>query len=186
MTKIVFAVVLAWFAVFFVFLSPSFADHSGPERVVENKYVVILLLNPKREQMLFRFIFRDIHTGRNLLTPVTFNFSVEDEGGGLAVKNIGIKTEKGTAEFLHEFQKGGIYKVSLEFEKADEPGKVYRPENWSIWVPGQTYNPFGRYPVGFAEIAGFSALFLALLVFLGSIWWQKKKGKPLEINLFKK
>ena len=163
------------------------ADHATPERVVEGKYVVVLLLTPQGEAMRMRFLFRDIKTGRNLLVPIVFRFTIKEKGLEVPVyKSTDMSTENAIGEFVYKFPRGGLYEIVLEFEKADELEKVYRPDDWSIWVPGQTYNPFGRYPIGFAEIAGFIAFFTALLIFVGSIWWKKKKGKPFEIKFFGK
>lgn len=177
--------VLLAFVVLFGFVGRAQADHLTPERVVENTYTVILLMIPEGEQMRLRVLFRDVQSGKNIVVPITYRLSISREASpeNILEKKEG-ETLNGIIEFPYVFPGGGLYEVSLEFEKADEQGKVYRPDTWTLWVPGATQNFFQRYPIGFTEIAGFSALFASLGVVGFSVWWFRAKGKPLEVSFF--
>jgi hypothetical protein len=49
-----------------------------PEKVVEGKYVVSLVLIPRGEEMSLRFFFRDFRTGQRLLVPISFKIKIRD------------------------------------------------------------------------------------------------------------
>jgi hypothetical protein len=38
------------------------------------------------------------------------------------------------ADVLYQFPHDGFYEVVLEFSLDGEPARVYRPEDWRIWV----------------------------------------------------
>lgn len=167
----------ALFFIFFVILFFSsllvYADHLGPEKLVEGKYVVILSLIEEGNAMKLKFFFKDVQTGKQLEIPINFNIKVIDEQKNIIFENQSLHTDKGISEIIYQFPKNGLYKVFLEFEKADEPGKIYKVDAWSIWVPGQKKGFF--YPVGMSELAGLALLFLALAVFIANYWWLRKK-----------
>ncbi|MBI2626280.1 MAG: hypothetical protein HYW69_01660 [Candidatus Nealsonbacteria bacterium] len=169
---------------FFSLWSIAAADHLTPERVIENKYTVILLMIPDGEQMNLRFFFRDANTGKNIIIPIAFRISIaEDSSDSILLDKKEGKTANGIIELPYKFPSGGLYKISLEFEKAGEDN-VYRPDPWTLWVPGATKNFFQRYPIGRAEIAGFALFFSASGIVIFSILWKRAKGKPIEISFF--
>jgi hypothetical protein len=140
-----------------------------PEKVVERKYVVSLVLVPQREEMSLRFFFRDFKTGQRLLVPISFQIKIRDP---LAQKFVfespNIRTSNGVGELVYHFSLDGFYEVFLEFEKADEPGKIYRPDDWYLWIPaGHAAEAHGYY-----GIIAISALLVAIS---GMAWWSRKK-----------
>jgi hypothetical protein len=152
------------------------ANHAGPERVVENKYVVVMSLFPEGEEMKLGFIFRDFYTGKNILTPLKFKFSLKEETQATPFfESPELAARNGVGEFSYQFPQEGIYIVSLLFKDKESTETVYRPEPWSIWVPGRTSSLRGRYPIGWSEAAGFLLLAGVLLAIILSIWRKKTK-----------
>lgn len=64
--------------------SPALADHEGPERVVDGKYVILLSMLPEGESMKMIF-FRDMRTGKPLSIPVTGSVTILDPNTTQAV-----------------------------------------------------------------------------------------------------
>lgn len=162
------------------------ADHLTPERVVEEKYTIILSVVPEGEMVKLRFIFRDTYTGKNFTIPVTFRVTVRKEGDAAPILVSEVKkAEDGIGELSYQFPSLGLYEISLAFEKGDELGKIYKGDSWPVWAPGSTPKDSSeRYPIGLSELASFILLFLAILAVLASVWWKRKTGKDLEINIF--
>ncbi len=156
----------------------ALADHIGPEKIVDGKYVVILSLVPEENAtgtMRLRFLFRDMQTGKPLLAPVSYNAKIIDDKQQIVFENHSMKAVNGLGEFTYQFPKNGLYKVFLEFEKADEPDKTYKVDSWPIWVPGQKREFF--YPLGMSELAGFALLILALVIVFVNYLLIKRKSK---------
>lgn len=171
------------FLALFGFGGETSADHPTPERVVENKYTVILLMFPEGEQMRLRFIFKDVETGKNITSPVKIRLSIaEDSSRKILLAGKETQTLNGIIEFPYKFPSGGLYKVELKFE-ANE-GKIHQPDAWALWVPGQKKNLFQRYPIGIAEIGGFLLFLAAAGTAIFSVWYKRAKRKYLEISLF--
>lgn len=166
------------------------AHNAEPTRIVDNKYTIILLLEPKGENTLLQFIFRDSSTGKNLLSPVKYHFSVVkgDTTSSRSVpseilsKSPELSAVGGVGRSQYRFPNGGLYKLALDFEVGNNPGKTYHPDSWSLWIPGPTASFWQRYPIGPSEIAGFGLLLAALGAVLASLWFNKRKGRELEIN----
>lgn len=160
----------------------GFAGHASPERVLENKYTVILLFIPNKENSLLRFIFRETQSGRNLSVPVKYSVSIKKTYEGVAVlENRDNETLNGIGEIIRKFD-GGFYDIMLEFETAGEPGTIYRPAGWTLWIPGSGGNFYKRYLVGLPEIAGILALSAAVLFVLFSALRKHRTGKPLDLH----
>ncbi|MBI3420786.1 MAG: hypothetical protein HY006_01865 [Candidatus Sungbacteria bacterium] len=165
--------------------SNVFADHLTPERIVADKYTVILLLIPEGEEMRMRFIFREMQTGKPIPPPIRYQFSIRKENTAEPIVEGGEEEAKsGVGEFVHLFPEGGLYKVTLTFEVAREPGMVYRPDHWSVWVPGVKNSFYDRYPIGFTEIAGLATLLGAFSVVVASVLYRRISGKSPSLNLF--
>jgi len=167
---------------FFLFLllfflpSGAFADHEGPERIVEGKYVVILTLVPEGKAMRLKFFFRDALGGKSLTQQIFLGLKIADEKNTkILIEEKNIEVKNGVGEFVYQFSRDGLYNVFMEFEKADEPGYIYRSAPWSIWAPGAEAGKGRSYPIGASELAGFGlAALLALIVFI-NLWGRKRK-----------
>lgn len=171
-------------AALFGFGSETTADHLTPERMVENKYTVVLLMIPEGEQVRLRFLFRDIQTGKNITSPIRIRLSIADESSlKILLANKEVETSNGIIDFPYKFPSGGLYKVELVFKKTNEE-KIYQPDAWTLWVPGATKNFFQRYPIGLAEIGGFLLFFTAASIVVFSVCYKRAKGKHLEISFF--
>ena len=147
--------------------------HGEPEKVVEGKYVVSLVLVPQGEEMNLRFFFRDFKTGQRLLVPISFHVKIRDpEAQKLIFESPNLRANKGLGDFAYQFSLDGFYEVFLQFEKTDEPGKIYRPEDWYVWVPaGQAAEAHGYY--GIIAIS-------ALLVAISGMAWRSRKKRNRE------
>ena len=112
--------------------------HEDPQKVVNGKYAVTLIPTPENGSMNLRFYFRDIQTGNSVLAPISFIVRIRDEKNGVFILTSGrINTSTGVGKYDYTFPPEGSYEVLLEFETADEPGKIYTPEDWSILVPAE-------------------------------------------------
>ncbi|HEY2920309.1 MAG TPA: hypothetical protein VGK77_15100 [Candidatus Binatia bacterium] len=140
-----------------------------PEKVVEGKYVVSLVLVPQGEEMSLRFFFRDFKTGERLLVPISFQIKIRDhQAQKFVFESPNLRASNGVGELAHQFSVDGFYEVFLEFEKADELGKIYRPDDWYLWVPaGQAAETHGYY--GIIAISGL------LVTISGVAWWSRRK-----------
>jgi len=143
--------------------------HGEPEKVVEGKYVISLMLVPQGEEMSLRFFFRDFQTGQRLLVPISFHIKIRDhQAQKFVFESPNIRASNGVGELVYQFSLDGFYEVFLEFEKADELGKIYRPDDWYVWVPaGQTAEAHGYY--GIIAISGL------LVAISGMAWWSRRK-----------
>jgi len=140
-----------------------------PEKVVEGKYVVSLVLVPQEGGMSLRFFFRDFKTGERLLVPISFQIKIRDhQAQKFVFQSPNIQASNGVGELVYQFSLDGFYEVFLEFEKADEPGKIYRPDDWYLWIPaGQAAQAHGYY--GIIAISGL------LVAISGMAWWSRRK-----------
>ena len=143
--------------------------HGEPEKVVEGKYVVSLALMPQGKEMSLRFFFRDFKTGQRLLVPISFQIKIRDpQTEKFVFESLNLRATNGVGDLIYSFSLAGFYEIFLEFEKTDEPRKIYRPEDWYVWVPaGQADEAHGHY-----GIIAISALLVAIF---GTVWWSRKK-----------
>src|SRR2546426_928785 len=110
--------------------APLALAHGGPEKVVGNLVVSLVLVSVHDETAL-RFFFRDLSSGRPLAVPVAFRVHLRDEAAGTQVEESPrLTTSTGTGEFVPRTPRHGLHEVLLEFERADRPGRMYRPEDW--------------------------------------------------------
>jgi hypothetical protein len=149
---------------------PSIWAHGEPEKVVEGKYVVSLALTPQGKEMSLRFFFRDFKTGQRFPAPISFQVKIRDpQTEKLVFESLNLRATNGVGDLVYPFSLDGFYEVFLEFEKADEPGKIYRPEDWYVWVPaGQADEAHGYY--GIIVISGL------LAAISGMAWRSRRKG----------
>ena len=143
--------------------------HGEPEKVVEGKYVVSLALMPQGKEMSLRFFFRDFKTGQRFLEPISFQIKIRDpQAQKFVFESVHMRAANGVGDFTYQFSLDGFYEIFLEFEKTDEPGKIYRPEDWYVWVPaGRSAEAHEHY-----GIIAISALLVAIF---GTVWWSRKK-----------
>lgn len=161
---------------FFLFLPlGALADHEEPERIVEGKHSVVLSLVPEGKAMRLKFFFRDVLSGRSPAGPISLDLKITDEKNILTMfEEKNIKAKNGVGEFTYQFPSDGLYNVFMEFEKADEPGHIYRPAPWLIWVPGLETGGGRSYPIGVSELAGFGLVALLALIILINFWRRRR------------
>ena len=65
---------------FLIILPAAFVGaHGEPEKVADNKYLIVLSFIPGENDTRLRFFFSDINTGRYLTTPVLARISILDD-----------------------------------------------------------------------------------------------------------
>jgi hypothetical protein len=110
--------------------------HGVPEKVVDD-LVVSLVLVHVHEATALRFFFRDPRTGGPVTAPIAFQVRLRDEGTGAQVEaSPPLTTTNGTGEFMPRVPRVGLHEVVLEVERADRPGRIYRPEDWLVEMGG--------------------------------------------------
>lgn len=170
----------------FVLATPAvgLADHSSPDRVIDDKYHISLILSREHDDMQLRFFFHEFTTGKDIEGPLKYRYALS--AGGAATPfftSPTLSVSNGIGESMYHFPNGGMYETTLEFWFADQPDMIYRPHEWSLWVPGTYLRVLDRYPLGYSEISGFLGVLAAAVVVLGTIWWHRKTGKHLTIKL---
>jgi len=142
--------------------------HGGPHKVVDGRVVISLVLVPRDEALALRFAFGDVRSGQPLSAPVVFRVMIrEDQGGQWSFESPRMETTGGTGELVHRFPRDGFYEVFLEFERGDEPGRIYRPEDWRVWIGsrGDSARPWVV-----------ASLELILVASAALCWWQRQRG----------
>ena len=134
--------------------------HGAPEKVIGERFVVTVALAPDGDFTRLRFFFRDFRTGRGLTEPMSVRVRIaEDET--LAPLHEGRADVMGSgADMLYQFPHDGFYEVVLEFSLDREPARVYRPEDWRIWVG----KPRALDSRAWAGVAATSALLITVVV----------------------
>ena len=108
--------------------------HGGPEKVIDGRYVITVALAPDGELTRLRFFFRDFRTGRGLTDPMSVRVRIAEDETLTPLHDTRAAAVGGRADVLYQFSHDGFYEVVLEFSLDSEPGRVYRPEDWRIWV----------------------------------------------------
>ena len=108
--------------------------HGGPEKVVEGRFVVTVALAPDGDLTRLRFFFRDFQTGRGLTVPMSVRVRIAEDETLTPLHETKAAAVGGRADVLYQFPQDGFYEVVLEFSLDGEPERVYRPEDWRIWV----------------------------------------------------
>ena len=155
-------------------VSIAFADHEGPERIVDGKYTIILSIIPKDNNALdLRFYFNDSETGK-IVSDLMPTISINDDKGSTVLSGQQITLKDGVASFLYTFPSSGLFSVMLNFYKGGVADKVYRPEAWSVWVPGKEGTSGAGYPIGLSEILSFGLAGTAVALVIWSLMANKK------------
>jgi len=137
--------------------------HGVLEKVVGD-LVVSLVLVPVHDTTALRFFFRDVRSGGPLIVPIAFRVRLRDEGAGAQVEESPpLTTKTGTGEFVPRVARAGLHEVVLEAERADRPGRIYRPEDWLVEMGA--IGPARPVPGGWVLASG-----LAFLV--GVVGWR--------------
>lgn len=154
----------------------ALAHHEGPERVVDDTYVVLLLLQPQEgNAMRLTFTVRDMHTGKQLTTPMTGIVEfIEADTKKAAMEPQRIAGEGGRATMTTTFPHDGLYNIGLSFRLGNPPGELYQPEAWDVWMPGTEKRSL---PFGTSEwlTVGLGAFF-AVLVGMSLLQNSRKKS----------
>jgi hypothetical protein len=146
-------------------LDPASVRANGePEKVVDGRYVVSLVLVPDRDAMRFRFAFRDFRTGKPLAGPIAYHVTIRDgHGGAVIYETPELVTASSAAEVRYRVPRDGFYETVLEFRHPAVGGSVYRPEDWYLWIPAGTDRGQG---------VPWTALAVLALV-LACVWWWR-------------
>ena len=108
--------------------------HGAPEKVVDERFVVTVALAPDGDLTRLRFFFRDFKTGRGLTEPMSVRVRIAEDEAPAPLHEGRAAMEGSWADVLYRFPHDGFYEVVLEFSLDGEPARVYRPEDWRIWV----------------------------------------------------
>lgn len=147
-------------------LDPAPALANGePEKVVDGRYVVRLVLVPERDAMSFRFSFREFRTGRSLTGPIAYRVKLrEGHGGRVLFESPELQTTTSVAEVRYRVPRDGFYETFLEFRRPGVAGAVYKPDDWYVWIPA-SMDRAPRVP--------WTGLGLLAAVLVGVWWWRR-------------
>jgi len=136
-----------------------------PEKVVDGRYVVSLVLVPDRDAMIFRFAFRDFQTGKPLADPIAYHVTIrQGHAGAVIYQTPELVTATSAAEVRYRVPRDGFYETLLEFRHPAARGTVYRPEDWYLWIPARPDRGQG---VPWTALA-------VLVVALATVWWWRR------------
>ena len=136
---------------------PGALAHGGPEKVADGRVAVSLALSPAESGTRLLFRFRDMRTGTRVDAPMRVSVVRRDpETGDAHPLATDLSATRGLLELVHAFPAPGRHEILIEFEREDEPGHVYRPEDWLIDVPS------ARAGVSWRSIAGLTGCLGAL------------------------
>ena len=146
--------------------------HGGPVKVVEDRFVVTVVLWPAADTTRLRFFVRDFGSGQAPAEALSFRAHIlEDRSRAVTCEGPPAPVEDGEANLLCRFPRDGYYEVFLKFWQDGEPARVYEPEDWRVWIgegDGST-NWVSTVVVGTAA---------ATIVILGvSSWRRRHDGK---------
>jgi hypothetical protein len=108
--------------------------HGAPEKVIDERFVVTVALAPDGDLTRLRFFFRDFQTGRGLTEPMSVRVRIAEDEAPTPLHDQRAAVVGSWADVLYQFPHDGFYEVVLEFSLDAEPARVYRPEDWRIWV----------------------------------------------------
>ena len=108
--------------------------HGAPEKVIDERFVVTVALAPDGDLTRLRFFFRDFQTGRGLTEPMSVRVRIAEDEAPTPLHDGHAAVVGSWADVLYQFPHDGFYEVVLEFALDREPARVYRPEDWRIWV----------------------------------------------------
>jgi len=134
--------------------------HGGPEKVIDERFVVTVALAPDGDLTRLRFFFRDFQTGRGLTEPMSVRVRIAEDEAPTPLHAQRAAVVGSWADVLYQFPHDGFYEVVLEFSLDGEPARVYRPEDWRIWVG----KPRGLDSRTWAGVAATSALVTMVVV----------------------
>lgn len=163
------------------------ADHQGPERVADGKYVVLLSLIPQEnretgeQEMKVRFLFRDTQTGKHLTVPLAASVTISDAESRAPVLERQMLSDYGMMELVTDFPRDGLYSIALAFEIEDGSRAAYRPEPWDVWVPGRERR--SGPPFGLSEWLGLAMVGGLMVLIALSLLRHRKRKSSVEGNL---
>jgi hypothetical protein len=139
--------------------------HGEPEKVVDGRFVVSLVLVPEADATRFRFAFRDFRTGTLLAEPVQYYVTIREEHDGEAIyESPELVTATGIAEVRYRVPRDGFYETLLEFRHPAARGPFYRAEDWYLWIPARVHRGHGVPWV----------VLVVLVLALATVWWWRR------------
>ncbi len=108
--------------------------HGAPEKVIDERFVVTVALAPDGDLTRLRFFIRDFRSGRGLTEPMSVRVRIAEDETPTLLHDSRTAVVGSWADVFYQFPHDGFYEVVLEFSLDSEPARVYRPEDWRIWV----------------------------------------------------
>lgn len=118
--------------------------HGGDQRVVEGKYIVSVSRVPFTPNVgaktsLIAYFF-DMQKGKLVAEDIIATVRIAKLGEVNAqqqhylFEQKGMHADRGGLEFSYAFEEEGIHEVFIEFSFADNPSKIYKPDDFMIDV----------------------------------------------------
>ncbi len=137
-----------------------------PQQVVADKYVVQLVISPQTASSTLHLAFSDKRSGKRFNIPLSYKIKIYDaqKKQFIFISQI-LETSTGSDKFLYTFTPGNVYEIFVEFEKSDEPGKIYKTKDW-LWAEPT------RQQINLAMVGG---VVIAAFFIVGTLLWSKLK-----------
>jgi hypothetical protein len=109
--------------------------HGGTEKVVDDRFVVTAVLVPIGDATLLRFFFRDFQSGQRSPEALSARVRVlDDRSGAVVCESPVASVSDGWAQVVCRFSAAGFHEVFLQFWVDGEVTRVYKPEDWRVWI----------------------------------------------------
>lgn len=142
--------------------------NGGNQRVVEGKYIVQISSAPlapyAEEKVAMLVSFFDIAKDSLILTPVNARLRIATKAGEELLPWTQLQVEGGIAEFSYAYAQPGFYEIFVDFERSEEPGKVYTVPDFLLDVKTEPARDVPSWiPLALlgTAIVGFAAGFIA-------------------------
>jgi hypothetical protein len=123
----------------FLSLTPIASSNGGNIRLAEGKYLVNISSSPVTpvagEKTAMLISFADIATNKPLSQPLRASIEIRKKVNQEVVfPSTEYPVEGGILEFSFTYPEPQLYELFVRFEKSDEPGKIYEPEDFLVDV----------------------------------------------------
>ena len=145
--------------------------HGGPVKVIEDRYVVTVVLWPAAETTRLRFFVRDFGSGQAPAEALSFRARILEESSRAVIcDGPPAPVQDGEANLLCRLPRDGYYEVFLQFWRDGEPARVYEPEDWRVWIgePGS---------VGWVSTVVVGTAAVTIVTLGVSSWRRRGNGK---------